>query len=76
MGLDTEVCAAGAMRVIIDVQNELLLKLHQLDRLTDLSALWDFAVRLNKCANLFAACHNNFTFRCVIIDAYRLRLVP
>ena len=26
---------------IIDVQNELLLKLHQLDRLTDLRAFWD-----------------------------------
>ena len=33
------------MRVVIDIQNELLLKLHQLDRLTNLSALWDFAVR-------------------------------
>ena len=45
------------MRVIIDVQNELLLKLHQLDRLTDLRTFWDFAIRLNEGANLFAAFH-------------------
>ena len=36
------------MRVVIDIQNELLLELHQLDRLTDLSALWDFAILLNE----------------------------
>ena len=45
---NTEVCAAGAMRVVIDIQNELLLELHQLDRLTDLRAFRDFAVHLNE----------------------------
>ena len=44
---NTEVRAVGAMRVIVDIQSELLLKLHQLVRLTDLRAFWDFAVRLN-----------------------------
>ena len=72
---NTEVCAAGAMRVVIDIQNELLLELHQLDRLTDLRAFWNFAVRLNEGTNLLAACHPAFAFRSVIIDAHRLLLV-
>ena len=63
------------MWVIIDIQNELLLKLHQLNGLTNLSALWDFAVRLNKCANLFAACHKHVTFRRVDVDTFGLLLV-
>ena len=66
----------GAMRVVTDIQNEMLLELHQLDRLTNMSAFRDFAIRLNEGANLFTACHNNVTFRCVIIDAHGLRLVP
>ena len=52
---NTEVSAAGAMRVVIDIQNELLLKLHQLDGLTNLSAFWDFAIRLNEGTNLLAS---------------------
>tara|TARA_B100000989_G_scaffold138406_1_gene102901 strand:- start:310 stop:600 length:291 start_codon:yes stop_codon:yes gene_type:complete len=35
---------------------------------TNLRALWDFEVLLNKCANLFATVHNNLTFRRVIFD--------
>ena len=57
------------MMIIIDIQNTLLLKLYQLDRLTDLHAFWDFAILLNKCAHLFVPCHNNVTFACVIIDS-------
>ena len=53
-----EISAAGPVRGVIDIQNELLLKLHQLNRLTDLHTFWDFAVRLNKGANLFATCHH------------------
>ena len=45
--------AASAMRVVIDIQNELLLELHQLDRLTDLRTFWDFAVRLNERYDFF-----------------------
>ena len=56
------------MWVIIDIQNELLLKLHQLNGLIDLGTLWDFAVRLNEGTNLFAAFHNNVTLRRVIFD--------
>ena len=52
---NAEVCTADAMRVIIDIQNKLLLTLYQL---TNLRAFWDFATLLNKCANLFAACHH------------------
>jgi len=56
------------MRVIIDIQNEQLLKLHQLNRLSNMSAFWDFAIRLNERANLFASHHNNVTFRRVMFD--------
>ena len=45
------------MRVIIDIQNELLLELHQLDRLTDLRAFWDFAVCLNERYDFFTMGH-------------------
>ena len=65
---NAEVCAAGAMRVIMEIQNEPLLELHQLDRLTNLTAFWDFVVRLNEGTNLFAAFHNNVTLRRVIFD--------
>ena len=63
------------MRVVIDIQNELLLELHQLDRLTDLCAFWNFAIRLNEGTNLFAACHHNVTFRRVNVDTFGLLLV-
>ena len=72
---NTEVSAAGAMRVVIDIQNELLLKLHQLDRLTNLSAFWDFAIRLNEGTNLLASRHHNVTFRRVNVDTFGLLLV-
>ena len=45
------------MRFVIDIQNELLLELHQLDRLTYLSASWDFAVRLNEGYDFFTTAH-------------------
>ena len=44
------------------------LKLHYLDRRTDLSALWDQAVMLSKCAYLLAAYHDDIIFCGVIID--------
>ena len=53
------------MRVVIDTQNELLLELHQLDRLTNMSARWDFAIRLDEGTNLFAACHLMIFSNCV-----------
>ena len=45
------------MRVIIDIQNELLLKLHKLNGLIDLRALWDFAVRLDEGSDFFTKVH-------------------
>ena len=72
---NTEVLAAGAIRVAIDIQNELLLELHQLDRLTDLCAFWNFAIRLNEGTNLFASRHHNVTFRRVNVDTFGLLLV-
>ena len=36
------------MRVVIDIQSELLLELHKLNGLTNLRAFWDFAVRFNE----------------------------
>jgi len=54
--------SAAAMRVVKHIQNKLAPKLHQLDWLTNLSALWDQAVMLNESANLFAACHSDVTF--------------
>jgi len=54
---NAEVCTAGAMWVIIDIQNELLLELHQLYRLTDMSAFWDFAIRLNERYDFFTTAH-------------------
>ena len=56
------------MRVVLDDQNKLPLELHQLDGKTNLSALSDFSVRVNKCTNLFNTCYANVNFRCVIID--------
>ena len=56
------------MRVIKHIQNKLSLELHQLDRLTKLSAFWDQAVMLNVSANLFAPCHVDIIFRGVIFD--------
>ena len=55
---NAEVSAAFSVRFVVDIQNELLLKFHQRDRLNNLRALWDQAELLNKCANLLAACHN------------------
>ena len=63
------------MRVIKDIQNKLAQKFDQLDLLTDLSALSDQAVMLNEYAYLLAACHNNVTFRYVIIDMGRHQIV-
>ena len=45
------------MWVIIDIQNELLLKLHQLNGLTNLSTFWDFAIRLNEGDDFFTTGH-------------------
>ena len=45
------------MRVVIDTQNELLLELHQLDLLTNMSAFWDFAVRLDEGSDFFTKVH-------------------
>ena len=49
--------AAGAFPIVIHIQNELLLEFYKLSWLTNLSALRDFAGRLNKSANLFAVGH-------------------
>ena len=57
-----KISTTGAMRVIKYVQNKLTLELHQLDWLTNLSAFWDEAIMLNKCAYLLAACHSDVTF--------------
>tara|TARA_Y100001933_G_C18887555_1_gene516846 strand:- start:473 stop:640 length:168 start_codon:yes stop_codon:yes gene_type:complete len=38
---NAEVCTVGAIGVVIDIQNELLLKIRQLDRLTNLRFLQD-----------------------------------
>lgn len=61
-------CAAGSLQVVIDFQNKPLLEFHQLNQLTNLSAPWDFAVRPNEGANLFASRRAAFTFRSVIFD--------
>ena len=53
------------MWVIIDIQNELLLRLHQLNGLIDVGTVWDFAVRLDEGTNLFAACHLMIFSNCV-----------
>ena len=45
------------MWVIIDIQNELLLRLHQLNGLIDLGTLWDFAVRLDEGSDFFTTGH-------------------
>jgi hypothetical protein len=47
------------VRVIKHIQNEITLKLHQLDRLTNLSAFWDEAVMLNECAYFLTSRHQN-----------------
>jgi hypothetical protein len=54
---NAEIGTAGAMRVVIDVQNKLLLELHQLHRLTNLCAFWYFAISLDKGANFLASRH-------------------
>tara|TARA_A100001011_G_scaffold41881_1_gene39458 strand:+ start:441 stop:617 length:177 start_codon:yes stop_codon:yes gene_type:complete len=36
----------------------MLLELHQLYRLTNLRTFWNFAILLNKYANLFTVCHH------------------
>ena len=59
---------AAAMRVVKHIQNKLALKLHQLDRLTNLNAFWDYTVSLNEYTNLLAACHFGIIFRGVIFD--------
>ena len=41
------------MWVIIDIQNELLLRLHQLNGLIDVGTVWDFAVRLDEDSAFF-----------------------
>ena len=63
------------MRVVIGIQNELLLELRQRNRLTDLSAFWDFAISVNERYDFFTTGHPAFTFRRVIIDAHRLLLI-
>ena len=45
------------MRVIVNIQNELLLEFHQLYWLADLCAFWYFGVRLNGCADFLASRH-------------------
>ena len=50
---NAEISAAGPMRVVIDIQNELLLKLHQLEGLTSLGTFWVIAVRLNEDTKFF-----------------------
>ena len=47
------------------------LELNQLDQLPALSASCDKAIMLNKCAYFLAACHNNVTFRGVVVDRNR-----
>ena len=63
------------MRVVINIQNELLLEFHQPNQLTDLCAFWYFAVRLNEGTDFFTTGQTNVTFRCVSIDAHKLRLL-
>ena len=46
------------MWVIIDIQNELLLRLHQLNGMIDLGTLWDFAVRLDEGSDFFTKVHD------------------
>ena len=41
------------MWVIIDIQNDLLLRLHQLNGLIDVGTVWDFAVRLDEDSAFF-----------------------
>jgi hypothetical protein len=49
--------SAAAMRAIKHTQNELALELHQLNRLTYLSAFWDKTVSLNECAYFLTSRH-------------------
>jgi len=46
------------MWVIIDIQNELLLRLHQLNGLIDLGTLWDFVLRLDEGSDFFTTVHD------------------
>ena len=50
-----QMCSACAPQVVVDSQNKLLLEFHQLRRLTDISALRNFAVFLNEGNNFFTA---------------------
>ena len=45
------------MWVVIDIQNKLLLELHQLNGLTNLRAFWDFAITLNEGDDFFTTGH-------------------
>ena len=44
--------------MIVRGSNELLLELHQLDRLIDLRALWDFAVCLDEGSDFLTEVHD------------------
>ena len=50
-------CAVSACYFDIDFRNKQLLEFHQLNLLTDISAFWNFAVRLDKGDNFFTAGH-------------------
>ena len=50
-------CAVSACYFDIDFRNKQLLKFHQLNLLTDISAFWNFAVRLDEGDNFFTAGH-------------------
>jgi len=45
------------MRIVLYIQNKMFLEFHLLYWLTDLSAFWNFVVRLNEDASFFTACH-------------------
>ena len=64
-----EVSAAGPMRVVLAIQNEVLMKLYQLDCLTNSRNFWDFAVVLHEGAKLVNVCYTDVTFRRVNIDS-------
>ena len=45
--VSAEVSKAAVKQVIVDIQNKLPLEFPQFDSLTELSAVWDFAISLN-----------------------------
>ena len=55
------------MQIIIYVLNKLLLELHQIYWLPDLSAPWYFAIRLNERNGLFTIGHLCVTLPIIII---------